>query len=129
MRKAAIASCCPVQLRFSAKRIREFQSMLVAPWAGSLLAREQERAAFKTQLSAAFGRAELRRSASTFIDGLLSGVARKSGLDRSARRHVARVSCTTGLTARFAADGLNAAAPRGARTQWVETVGSRASPQ
>jgi hypothetical protein len=53
--------------------------MLVAPWSGSLLAWEQELAAFKSQLSSAFGRAELRRSASVFIDGLLSGVARKTG--------------------------------------------------
>ena len=53
--------------------------MLVAPWSGSLLPWEQELTAFKLQLSSAFGRAELRRSASAFIDGLLSGVARKTG--------------------------------------------------
>ncbi len=53
--------------------------MLVATWSGSLLLWEQELTAFKTQLSSAFGRAELRRSASAFIDGLLSGVARKTG--------------------------------------------------
>src|SRR5246127_2622325 len=53
--------------------------MLVATWSGSLLPWEQELAAFKSRLSLAFGRAELRRSASAFIDGLLSGVARKTG--------------------------------------------------
>jgi SRSO17 transposase len=53
--------------------------MLVASWSGSLLPWEQELTAFKLQLNAAFGRAELRRSASAFIDGLLSGVARKTG--------------------------------------------------
>ena len=53
--------------------------MLVATWSGSLLPWEQELAAFKAQLSSAFGRAELRRSASAFIDGVLSGVARKTG--------------------------------------------------
>jgi DDE superfamily endonuclease len=53
--------------------------MLVATWSGSLLPWEQELTAFKAQLSSAFGRAELRRSASAFIDGLLSGVARKTG--------------------------------------------------
>src|ERR1700760_1502599 len=53
--------------------------MLVATWSGSLLAWEQELTTFKSQLSSAFGRAELRRSASAFIDGLLSGVARKTG--------------------------------------------------
>jgi SRSO17 transposase len=53
--------------------------MLVATWSGSLLPWEQELSSFKAQLSSAFGRAELRRSASAFIDGLLSGVARKTG--------------------------------------------------
>jgi SRSO17 transposase len=53
--------------------------MLVATWSGSLLAWEAELSAFKSQLSSAFGRTELRRSASAFIDGLLSGVARKTG--------------------------------------------------
>lgn len=53
--------------------------MLVATWSGSLLPWEQELTAFKSQLGSAFGRAELRRSASAFIDGLLSGVARKTG--------------------------------------------------
>ncbi len=53
--------------------------MLVATSSGSLLPWEQELTAFKSQLSAAFNRAELRRSASAFIDGLLSGVARKTG--------------------------------------------------
>jgi SRSO17 transposase len=53
--------------------------MLVAPWSGSLLPWEQELSAFKAQLSSGFGRAELRRSAGAFIDGLLPGVARKTG--------------------------------------------------
>src|ERR1700712_3001135 len=53
--------------------------MLVATWSGSLLPWEQELSSFKAQLSSAFGRAELRRSAGALIDGLLSGVARKTG--------------------------------------------------
>jgi hypothetical protein len=53
--------------------------MLVAPWSGSLLPWEQELTAFKSRLSSVFGRAEVRRSASAFIDSLLSGVARKTG--------------------------------------------------
>jgi len=53
--------------------------VLVATWSGSLLPWEQELSAFKSQLSSAFGRAELWRSAGAFIDGLLSGVARKTG--------------------------------------------------
>jgi hypothetical protein len=53
--------------------------MLVAPWSGSLLPWEQDLAAFKSRLSPALHRAELRRSASLFIDALLSGIARKTG--------------------------------------------------
>lgn len=53
--------------------------MSVAAWSGALLAWEGELAALKSRLSGAFGRAELRRSAGAFIDGALSGVARKTG--------------------------------------------------
>jgi SRSO17 transposase len=53
--------------------------MSVAVWSGSLLAWEQELAALKARLAGAFGRTELRRSAGAFIDGALSGVARKTG--------------------------------------------------
>jgi SRSO17 transposase len=51
----------------------------VAGWSGSLLEWEQSLAALKERLSPAFGRAELRRAASAFLDGLLSGVERKTG--------------------------------------------------
>jgi SRSO17 transposase len=51
----------------------------VAEWTGSLLAWEQELAGLKARLADAFGRVELRRSAGAFIDGALSGVARKTG--------------------------------------------------
>lgn len=53
--------------------------MSVSVWSGSLLPWERELAALKARLSPAFGRAELRRSAGAFIDGALSGVARKTG--------------------------------------------------
>lgn len=53
--------------------------MAVAPWAGSMLAWERELARLKERLGPAFGRAEVRRSAGAFIDGLLSGVERKTG--------------------------------------------------
>lgn len=53
--------------------------MLVSSWSGSLLRWEDELAAFKARLAGAFGRSELRRTAGTFIDGLLSGAARKTG--------------------------------------------------
>jgi SRSO17 transposase len=53
--------------------------MSVAAWSGSLLAWERELAALKERISPVFGRAELRETASFFLDGLLSGVARKTG--------------------------------------------------
>jgi SRSO17 transposase len=53
--------------------------MSVASWSGSLLEWENELAALKGRLAPVFGRAELRASASSFIDGLLSGISRKTG--------------------------------------------------
>jgi len=53
--------------------------MSVADWTGALLRWEQELAELKQRLSAAFGRPEVRASADAFIDGLLSGIARKTG--------------------------------------------------
>jgi hypothetical protein len=51
----------------------------VAAWSGSLLGWEQALADLKERLSTVFGRSELRRTASAFLDGLLSGVERKTG--------------------------------------------------
>jgi SRSO17 transposase len=53
--------------------------MSVADWSGSLLEWERALAGLKERLSAVFGRAELRGTASAFLDGLLSGVERKTG--------------------------------------------------
>ena len=53
--------------------------MLVSAWSGALLRWDEELAAFKSGLGAVFGRAEVRGSAAAFIDGLLSGIARKTG--------------------------------------------------
>lgn len=53
--------------------------MSVAAWSGSLLAWERGLSAFKARLSSVFRRAELRQSAGAFVDGLLSGIARKTG--------------------------------------------------
>ena len=53
--------------------------MSVAPWSGSPLEWENELTALKARLAPVFGRAELRASASGFIDGLLSGISRKTG--------------------------------------------------
>lgn len=64
--------------------------MSVAVWSGSLLAWERELAGFKAGLSAAFKRAELRQSASAFIDGALSGIARKTGWQLAEQAGLAR---------------------------------------
>jgi SRSO17 transposase len=53
--------------------------MSVGEWSGSLLAWEQELAGLKDRISGVFGRSELRETASAFLDGLLSGVERKTG--------------------------------------------------
>jgi len=53
--------------------------MSVAVWSGSLVAWECELAALKARIGPVFGRAEVRETAGAFLDGLLSGVARKTG--------------------------------------------------
>jgi SRSO17 transposase len=54
-------------------------SMSVAGWSGSVVAWQQELDTLKQRLGPVFGRRELRASASAFLDGLLSGVERKTG--------------------------------------------------
>lgn len=53
--------------------------MRVSDWCLSSLDWAAELSSFKEQLSPALGRAETRRSAGAFIDGLLSGIERKTG--------------------------------------------------
>jgi SRSO17 transposase len=53
--------------------------MSILSWAGSLLAWERELLALKDRLAPAFRRRELKETGSAFLDGLLSGVERKTG--------------------------------------------------
>ena len=53
--------------------------MSVAVWSGSGLAWDRELLALKSRLGPVFGRREVRASAGAFIDGLLSGITRKTG--------------------------------------------------
>src|SRR5689334_14392486 len=53
--------------------------MAVAGWSGSLLEWERELVGLKGRLAPVFGRSEVRRSAGAFIDGVLSGISRKTG--------------------------------------------------
>ena len=53
--------------------------MSVASWSGSLLAWEQELTALKARVGRVLRRRELRETGADFLDGLLSGVERKTG--------------------------------------------------
>ncbi len=53
--------------------------MSVAGWSGSVLAWQRELDALKMRLGSVFSRQELRASCGAFLDGLLSGVERKTG--------------------------------------------------
>ena len=52
---------------------------MVADWSGSLLAWEEELGGLKERVGRVFSRTEGRETAGAFIDGLLSGVERKTG--------------------------------------------------
>jgi SRSO17 transposase len=64
--------------------------MSVAVWSGSLLAWEGELSALKARLAPVFGRSELRASACAFIDGVLSGISRKTGWQLAEQAALAR---------------------------------------
>ena len=53
--------------------------MSIAAWSGSLLEWEGELSSLKARLGPVFGRRELRETGSALLDGLLSGIARKTG--------------------------------------------------
>lgn len=53
--------------------------MSVAAWSGSLLAWERELAALKVRVGRVMPRRELRDTSALFLDGLLSGIERKTG--------------------------------------------------
>jgi SRSO17 transposase len=53
--------------------------MSVGEWSGSLLSWEGELSTLKERLGPIFGRRELRETGGAFLDGLLSGVERKTG--------------------------------------------------
>jgi len=52
---------------------------MVADWSGSLLAWEEELGRLKARVGRVFSRIEVRKTAEAFVDGLLSGVERKTG--------------------------------------------------
>ncbi|HEY4040781.1 MAG TPA: transposase, partial [Rhodopila sp.] len=64
--------------------------MAVAEWAGSLLDWEAELEALKSRLGTVFGRREPRVAAFHYLDGLLSGIERKTGWQLAERAGDAR---------------------------------------
>ena len=53
--------------------------MAVAEWSGALLGWESELGLLKEWLAPVFGRREVKETAGSFVDGLLSGIERKTG--------------------------------------------------
>jgi SRSO17 transposase len=53
--------------------------MSVSVWSGSTVAWERELSGLKARVGPIFRRSELRETAGAFLDGLLSGIARKTG--------------------------------------------------
>ena len=53
--------------------------MSVAEWSGSVLSWNRELSALKGRISPVFRRRELKETAGAFVDGLLSGIERKTG--------------------------------------------------
>ena len=53
--------------------------MSVADWSGSHLKWDRDLTSWKERIGAVFGRRELKESAGYFLDGLLSGIERKTG--------------------------------------------------
>src|ERR1700759_2847245 len=64
--------------------------MGVAGWSGSLLRWDGELTDLKARLAPAFGRADVRQSAWAFVDGVLSGIARKTGWQLAEQAGLAR---------------------------------------
>ena len=95
--------------------------MSVASWSGSLLAWERELAALKARLGPLFGRRELRETAAAFLDGVLSGVERKTGWLLAEQAGAARPYRMQSLLgrSRWEADELM----QGVRSYVVEALG------
>jgi SRSO17 transposase len=97
--------------------------MTVASWSGSLLAWEQELASLKARVGRVLRRRELRETGAHFLDGLLSGVERKTGwlmAEQSGAEHPYRMQSLLGRS-RWDADQLRDEV----RDYVVESLGDR----
>jgi len=82
--------------------------MAVVFWAGSLLAWQRELAALKERMAQIFCRRELKETSAAFLDGLLSGIARKTGwmlAEQAGAEHPYRMQSLLGRS-RWEADAL-----------------------
>jgi SRSO17 transposase len=82
--------------------------MGVASWSGSLLAWESELVSLKARLGPVFCRRELKQTAAAFLDGLLSGIERKTGWPMAEQANAERPYRMQSLLGRrhWNADGL-----------------------
>ena len=82
--------------------------MRVARWSGSLAAWAEDLHRLKSRIGPVFGRREVRETAGAFLDGLLSGVERKTGwllAEQAGLSHPARMQALLGRS-RWSADDL-----------------------
>ena len=95
--------------------------MRVASWTGSFLDWEQELRSFKDRLAPVFPRQELRETSGHFLDGLLSGIERKTGWLMSEQAGIERPYRMQSLLGRsqWSEDSLRDAV----RSHVIETLG------
>ncbi|MER8448305.1 transposase [Mesorhizobium sp. M1066] len=93
--------------------------MSVASWSGSLLAWEQELTALKARVGRVLPRRELRETGADFLDGLLSGIERKTGWLMAEQFGAARLYRMQSLLGRNHWD----AARRGFAIMWRTALG------
>ena len=95
--------------------------MRVASWTGSFLDWKQELKSFKVRLAPVFPRQELRETSGHFLDGLLSGIERKTGWLMAEQAGLARPYRMQSLLGRsqWSEDGLRDAV----RAYVIEALG------
>src|SRR5215207_9463267 len=108
--------------------------MRVARWSGALSAWESELSGLKRRIGPVFGRREVRETAVAFLDGLLSGVERKTGWllsEQAGLEHPTRMQALLGRT-RWEADALRdqvrAYVLEARASSWPRPLSWRASP-
>ena len=74
--------------------------MSVAEWSGSLVEWERELCSWKARLGPVFRRRQLRETGGAFLDGLLSGIGRKTGWMMAEQAGLARPWRMQGLLGR-----------------------------